>query len=412
MHVLVLAQYYAPEPVPKPSEIAEELTNRGHSVTVLTGFPNYPTGALAVGYRLRPFLREVIRGVPVLRVFEIPYHGQSALWRSLNYLSFDFAAAMAAFAIPRPDVMYVFLPPLTVGVSAWVLSALRRAPFVCDLQDIWPDEALMSGLMREGIVSRSLRVLERFVYARASHLLVITEEARTNILRKGVTSDRISVLPHWYPAEQTFQQPPPPEILEEARRDLRAGDRFVVTFAGNLGLVQGLSTVLQAADRIRSRTDIAFRFIGDGSDRQRLERMATELKLDSVAFLGQRPSVRMAPLLAASGALLVQAAPGPLNQLLLPTKTLAYLAAGRPVIAAMDGATATLIREAEAGLTVPPGDPAALANAIEHLAAMSAAQLAEMGRRGRSFVLERFAKSRIMDRLEAVLTEHARAQSP
>src|SRR5205814_10331605 len=116
MQVLVLAQYYAPEPVPKPSEIAEELTKRGHSVTVLTGFPNYPSGALAAGYRLAPFLREVIRGVPVLRVFEIPYHGRSAVWRSLNYLSFDCAAAIAAFAIPRPDVIYVFLPPLTVGV--------------------------------------------------------------------------------------------------------------------------------------------------------------------------------------------------------------------------------------------------------------------------------------------------------
>ncbi|MDP9227245.1 MAG: glycosyltransferase family 4 protein [Actinomycetota bacterium] len=409
MQVLVLAQYYAPEPVPKPAEVAEELTRRGHSVTVLTGFPNYPSGALAAGYRLGPFLREVIHGVPVLRVFEVPYHGRSAFWRSLNYLSFDFAAAMAAYAIPRPDIIYVFLPPLTVGVSAWLLSALRRTPFVCDLQDIWPDEAIMSGMMREGLISRSLRVLERFVYSRASHLLVITEEARDNILQKGVADHRISVLPHWYPAEQSFEQPPRAEVLEQARRDLRAGDQFVVTFAGNLGLVQGLSTVLEAASRLRSRSDIAFRFIGDGSDRQRLERMARELKLETVAFLGQRPSVQMAPLLAASDALLVQAAPGPLNQLLLPTKTLAYLAAGRPVIAAMDGATATLIREADAGLTVPPGDPVALANAIQRLAGLSRAQLADMGRRGRRFVAERFDKSRIMDRLEAVLTEHARA---
>jgi len=107
--------------------------------------------------------------------------------------------------------------------------------------------------------------------------------------------------------------------------------------------------------------------------------------------------------------LLVQAAPGPLNKLLLPTKTLAYLAAGRPVIAAMDGATATLVRDADAGLTVAPGDPTALANAIERLAGLSSAELAEMGRRGRRFVTERFEKSRIIDRLEAVLTEHAQA---
>jgi len=132
------------------------------------------------------------------------------------------------------------------------------------------------------------------------------------------------------------------------------------------------------------------------------------MKLESVAFLDHRPSADMAPLLAASDALLVQAAPGPLNQLLLPTKTLAYLAAGRPVIAAMDGATATLIRDADAGLSVPPGDPPALAGAIERLAGLPRAQLTEMGLRGRRFVTERFEKSRIIDRLEAVLTEHAR----
>src|SRR2546422_961840 len=167
MRVLVLSQYYSPEPVPKPSDVAEELARRGHSVTVLAGLPNYPSGALGPGYRLRPFLREDIHGVPVLRVFEVPYHGRSPLMRSLNYLSFSITAVMAAFSFPRPDIMYVFLPPPTLGVTAWILSDLRRAPFICDVQDIWPDVALMSGLLREGLFTRLLRSVERFAYARA-----------------------------------------------------------------------------------------------------------------------------------------------------------------------------------------------------------------------------------------------------
>jgi glycosyltransferase involved in cell wall biosynthesis len=275
------------------------------------------------------------------------------------------------------------------------------------VQDIWPDEAVLSGLLREGLFTRLLRSVERFAYARASHLLVITEGARANLLAKGVPPERVSVLPHWYPGREG-QEERTPDLLERGRRELEAGDRFVVTFAGNLGLVQSLSTVLEAADRLRSRPRIVFRFIGDGSDLRRLERIASERKLENVRFLGRRPSAAMFPLLAASDALLVHAAPGPLNELLLPTKTLAYLAAGRPVIAAMDGATASLILEAGAGVASPPGDSIALAGAIDRLALTPRSELDAMGERGRRFVMERFDKARLIDRLESILAERAR----
>jgi glycosyltransferase involved in cell wall biosynthesis len=408
MRVLVVAQYYIPEPVPKPNEIAEELTRRGHSVTVITGLPNYPSGKLAPGYRLVPWLREVINGVPVLRVFEVPYHGRSAAGRIVNYLSFTLAAGFGAFAVPLPDVIYVFLPPPTLGLSLSFVGALRGAPIVCDIQDIWPDEAVMSGLMREGFVTSVLRWIERLAYGRAAHLLVVTDGARENLLAKGVAPDKVSVLSHWYPVTLGNLKQRSPELLAAAREELRAGDKFIVTFAGNLGIVQGLATVLDAAKLLRSRGDIAFRFIGDGLDRARLEHLARESQLENVLFLGQRPSGAMPPLLAASDALLVHAAAGPLNQLLLPTKTLAYLAAGRPLIAAMDGATAELVREAGAGVTTAPGDSDALAGAIERLAAMPRAELAAMGERGRLFVAGRFDRGRIIDRLEAILAENVR----
>jgi colanic acid biosynthesis glycosyl transferase WcaI len=407
MRVLIVAQYYAPEPVPKPSEIAEELTRRGHSVTVLTGLPNYPSGVLASGYKLTPRFDEVIAGVPVTRVFEYPYHGRSAIRRTANYLSFTLAAAAAAYAVPRPDIMYVFLPPPTLGVSAWVIGALRHAPFVCDVQDIWPDEAIMSGILREGVFASALRAVERFVYAKASHVLVATDGARTNLLKKGVPEVKVSVLSHWYPMNDD-PAAHPPEFIALGRRELRASEQFVVTFAGNLGILQGLSTVLDAAERLRSRRDIAFRFVGDGLDRPRLEGIVAERKLDNVLFLDRRPPAEVAPLLAASDCLLVHAVPGPLQEIAVPTKTLAYLAAGRPVIAAMDGPTAAIIREADAGVTSPPGDPVALAGAIERLTALPAAELAAMGARGRRFVAERFDKRSVIDRLEAILERHAR----
>ena len=409
MNVLVLSQYYKPEPVPKPSEIAEELKARGHTVRVVTGFPNYPSGQLHPAYKLRPWLHEVLDGTPILRVFEMPYHGRSMIGRVVNYLSLTVAAAVGVFFGPRPDVAYVFLPPPTLALSAALLQSVRGVPFVCDVQDIWPDEAIASGLMRDGFVARAIRVVERLAYATAAHVLVITDGAKRNLIAKGTPADKISVLPHWYPSEMDADYGHP-ELREKGRQDLHADGEFIVTFAGNLGLVQGLSTVLDAAAELRGRANVSFRFVGDGVDRARLERIANERGLDNVEFLGPRPAAAMPPLLAASDALLVHAIPGPLNQLLLPTKTLAYLAAGRPVIAAMDGATADLVREAGAGVAVAPGDPAALADAIAGLSKTPPEVLAEMGARGRRFVVGRFAKKHVISQLEAVLATCARGR--
>lgn len=405
MRVLVLSQYYDPEPIPKPSELAEELAMRGHDVSVLTGLPNYPTGRLATGYRLQPYKRETIRGIPVLRVFEVPYHSGSSVGRFLNYGTFMVAAAAAAPVIPRPDVVYVWHPPLTVGVAAWAIRLIRGCPFVYDVQDIWPDEALLAGMMREGVMARALRVMEKAVYKRASHVVVATDGARNNLLAKGVPEEKVSVVPNWIfgdglglPADAT---------VKSARVLLAANGAFTVTFAGNTGLLQGLGNVLQAARILSHRSDIAFRVVGDGSDLPRLKELAKSLALTNLRFLGRRPSSEMAAILAASDALLVVLRSGPLTELALPTKTLTYLASARPVLVAAGGAAEQLVRECDAGLSVPPDDPQALAAAVERLAAMTPDARELMGQRGRQWVSERFTRAQVVDRLETLLIKAA-----
>jgi colanic acid biosynthesis glycosyl transferase WcaI len=405
VRILVLSQYYDPEPIPKPAELAEELIRRGHDVSVLTGLPNYPTGRLFPGYSLRPHRRETIRGVPVLRVFEVPYHSGSSMGRFLNYGSFMLAAAAAAPAIKRPDVVYVWHPPLTVGVTAWALRVLKGCPFVYDVQDVWPDEAIFSGMMREGVVSKALRVLETAVYKRASRVVVATVGARNNLVAKGVPDNKVSVVPNWIFGDGLDL--PAKADVESARSLLEAGAAFTVTFAGNIGLVQGLETMLETARLLLPRSDIVFRVIGDGSDLPRLRKLAAKLGLTNLRFLGRLPASRMPAVLAASDALLVLLRPGPLTDLALPTKTLAYLAAGRPVLAAAGGAAEALVRECDAGLAVRPGEPAALAAAIEQLVAMSSQERHAMGRRGREWVSRRFTREQLVDRLETLLREAA-----
>jgi colanic acid biosynthesis glycosyl transferase WcaI len=405
VRILVLSQYYDPEPIPKPSELAEELAMRGHEVSVLTGLPNYPTGRLANGYRLQPHKRETIRGIPVLRVFEVPYHSGSSVGRFLNYGSFMVAAAAAAPVITRPDVVYVWHPPLTVGVAAWAIRLLRGSPFLYDVQDIWPDEALLAGMMRKGLMSRALGVLEKAVYRRASHVVVATPGARNNLLAKGVPEDKVSVVPNWIFGDGLAL--PAPADVESARGSLEANGAFTVTFAGNTGLLQGLDTMLQAARILAHRSDIVFRVVGDGSDLPRLKKLARNLELHNLRFLGRRPASEMPAILAASDALLVVLRSGPLTELALPTKTLAYLASARPVLVAAGGAAEQLVRECDAGRSVPPDDPQALAEAIQYLAAMTPEARELMGRRGRDWVSRRFTREQLVDRLETLLLRAA-----
>ncbi len=407
MRVLILSQYYSPEPVPKPSELAQELTARGHEVTVLTGYPNYPSGDLYEGYRLRPMERTSIDGIRVIRAFEYPYHGTRALGRLVNYASFMLSAPIASLLAPRFDVIYVWHPPLSVGVAAAIIARMRGVRFIYDVQDIWPESAILSGLLRDGALVRFMGRLERWIYRRADHLLVVTPGARENLEAKGVPREKISVAKHWID-DTVFTGPA--VSGSEVRAEHRWGDRFIVLFAGNLGLVQGLDTVVEAAALLPSASNARIVMVGDGADRQRLQERVRSLGLeDRVQFLPRRPIEAMPPLLAAADALLVHLKKSDLSKLVIPTKTLAYLAAGRPIIMAMEGAAADLVSDADAGIVLPSGDPAALASAIEAMRRLPVTSRAGMGSRAVQYLSTHFTTSVVIPEYEALLSRLARA---
>ena len=207
MNVLIMSQYYDPEPIPKPSELAQGLLAQGHTPIVITGFPNYPTGEIYPGYVLRLFQHEIINSVSVTRVFEYPNHGTKTIGRIVNYVSFMMSAPLASFRGRKCDVIYVWHPPLTVGVAAWIISRRLNIPVVYDVQDIWPESVAASGLLSEnGSIYHFLQRLERFVYQRMNQLIVVTEGAKQNLIGKGVPEQKITVLPHWVDETQ-FEAP-------------------------------------------------------------------------------------------------------------------------------------------------------------------------------------------------------------
>jgi glycosyltransferase involved in cell wall biosynthesis len=411
MRLCVLSQYYDPEPVPKAGELAREMRQRGHEVVVITGYPNYPTGVLYKGFRLRLRADESIDGIPVTRTYEYPYHGKSVAGRLVNYGSFVASSLLAVRRVRGSDVMYVWHPPLTVGVAAWLLGLLGGVPFVYDVQDIWPEIAVLSGLLRDGVFVRLMQRLERFVYGRAAHLLVVTEGSRQNLIAKGVPAEKITVMPHWID-ENAFG-----EINDETRRRVRVEfgwlDAFIVLFAGNLGMVQGLDLVIRAASNLPRDGSIRIVLMGEGTDKERLVELASTLDIsDRVQFVARQSSDRMPSIMGSSDALLVHLRRSELSRLVIPTKTLSYLAAGRPIVMAMEGAAAELVAEAHAGVVIPPGDPPLLASTLLALRDMPAAAREEMGQRGRDYLRRHLTKKQVLDRYERILTSvvesHAR----
>ncbi len=406
MRLLVLSQNYDPEPIPKPGDLARELKRRGHDVTVVTGFPNYPEGRLYPGFALRAFQREVRDGVDVLRAFVLPYHGPSPSRRIVHYASFVVSATFAAMRAGPFDAIYVWHPPLTIGIAAWLISRWHRAPFLYDVQDIWPESVAASGMSLPPPVLRAMSLLERFVYAQAAHLLVVTDGARRNLIGKGVPKDKVSVFSHW--VDPNAFQEPSPEARSKARQSLGWGTDFIVLFAGNLGLVQGLETVLEAAGRLEGSERIRFVLIGDGVEKSRLVEKARAAGLeDRLQFLDRVPADRIAPILAAADALLVNLKPSVLADLVIPSKTFSALASGRPLVVAVGGAAERLVESAKAGVTAAPGDATALADAVRRLKALPESARAAMGASGREYAQVYLSRERVIATYEGMLARVA-----
>jgi glycosyltransferase involved in cell wall biosynthesis len=386
---LILSHWFSPEPVPKLLELAVALRKAGDGVEVVTGYPNYPDGKLYPGYRVRLMDREMVDGVQVRRMFMYPDHGQGLLGRLLNFASFMVSGFVGGLFAATFDVMYVFHPPPSAGLAAAAIGWIRGRGFVYDVQDIWPDSAIASGFLRPGRFTRWMSVVERFVYRCADHILVGTDGAKSNLISKGVPGEKITVAPHWYDDSDWRL------TGQVAREELRAREgwdgRFVVMFAGNLGMMQGLDTVVHACSHLPAQVQVVF--VGDGVDKARLVALTTELGVeDRVQFIERQPFAAMSAFFAAADALLVHLRASPTGELVIPSKTIAYLAAGKPIIMANAGASADLVKQAEAGVVLAPDDPRGLATAIADLLGTPAAQRDEMGKKGREFFEQHFTQ--------------------
>lgn len=382
MRILLLTQWFDPEPTSKGLVFARTLADAGHEVEVLTGFPNYPGGDVYPGYRIRAWQRESIGGISVVRVPLFPSHDSSAARRVLNYVSFAAAASvLGTLLVSKPDVVYVHHPPLTAGVAAVVLSRIRRAPFVYDVQDLWPDTLLATGMVRGRRLLWLVGWLCAWVYQRAAAVVVLSPGFSNALIERGVPHEKVEVILNWCDERRLVLENDP-----EVRASLRAGDRFNVVFAGTMGKAQGLESVLQAAELLAvSDPRVQFAFVGDGVEADGLAQLASEKELKNVVFLPRMPMSAIGRVLDAADILLVHLKDDPLFEITVPGKTQAYLSVGKPILMAVGGDAAAIISASNAGVTCRPADPEDLARAVTMLAAMRPDELKAMGERGREY---------------------------
>ena len=369
MRILLLSLVFDPDVSANSyalTTLAEGLVELGHELTVLTAMPHYGEGAIYKGYRGRLFMDERREGLRILRTYlYVPNRKEWRLGKALSWLSFNVIATPLALLLSRHDVAITLPPPFTLGLTLILVKALRGIPYVYNVQDVYPDVAVQQGLLVNKRVIGFMRFVEDVIYRHAAFVTVISENLRANLLVKGVSSEKLAVIPNSFDTDLVFPETRDNEFAAEY--DL--SDCFVVMYAGNVGDSLGVETLLEAARMLAGRPDILFVVVGRGIALPRLQTMCRQSNLTNVRFLPFQHRDRVSKMYASSDLQLMLQKRG-LAQSSAPTKILSIMASGRPIIASTDieSEGAALIRKAKAGLVVEPESPAAFADAIQYLA--------------------------------------------
>jgi glycosyltransferase involved in cell wall biosynthesis len=380
LKILLMTQWFDPEPTFKGLLFAKELQAKGNEVEVITGFPNYPGGKVYDGYKIKLYQKEEIDGVVVHRVPLYPSHDGSALKRIVNYLSFFFASFFCGvFRASKPDVIYSYHPPLTTALSAMLVGFFRRRSYVVDIQDLWPDTLEATGMLNNKRVLGIVEWVCQLVYKRASRLIVLSPGFKKRLVEGGVSESKIDVIYNWCD-EAALRNPDhcSVQLCENGNRNL--------LFAGNLGHAQGLPAVISAAKILQERRiPVNIVLVGDGVAKSEAEDIVRKDELENVFFVPRIPMMEVGSLLAKADMLLVHLTSDPLFAITIPSRTQAYMAVGKPIVMGVEGDASNIVEQADCGVICEPNNAQSIAAEVEKLALCSREELDCLGDRARSF---------------------------
>ncbi len=399
IHILFVTPYYPPEKTPpaiRISETAQCLVKRGYQVTVLTTFPNFPSGIVPREYRGHRVRREVRNGVNIVRVWSYITPNKGFLRRILGQLSFGCIAPLLGWKhVGSPDVIIVESPPLFDAIAGRLLAWGKRCPYIFTVADLWPEVAVQLGMLRNRFLIQLAQWLEWSTYRRASLIWAVTQGIREKLIARGLAPEHVFLLTNGVDVTR-FR----PLLRYQARSELGWDDRYTVLYAGTHGLVYALSTLLDAAEQLLERSGIRIVLVGDGVTKEDLMRQARIRQLDNVTFLDPQPHERMPLLFAAADACVIPLRKVPMASLTLPAKVFEIMACARATLLGVDGEARWLVeQEAGAAIYVEPENAGALVSAILYL--FEHPEVADaLGQRGRTFVEAHFDRQKLVETLE------------
>ena len=419
MKILYVSQYFPPEmgaPAARVAELSRHWAQAGHDVTVLTGFPNHPTGVVPQAYRARfrrLIARETKDGVHVVRTWLLPFPNRKSWQRMLNYSSFFLSSAITGMFLAKPDVVIATSPQLLVGLAGWWLARIKRARFVFEVRDLWPESLAAVGVSEEdSLLHRFLARIAGFLYKSSDCIAAVAPALRDYLVERWrVPQEKISVITNGVESELFSPESTNPTL----RKQLGTEGKSVVSYIGTLGMAQGLETLLESAARLQeSAPEVTFLVVGEGAEKERITALALSRGLHNVRFVGEQPRGKIPAYICASDVCLVLLKKTELFKTVIPSKLLEFMSCARPVILGVDGQARQILEDARAGAFIEPENSEALTDAVLRFAG-DPELCRSCGANGRRHVMQHYSRQgtakAYLDLLQSLTTQDQQASA-
>lgn len=407
LRIGILSQWYYPEPVLIPKTIADACVRDGHTVRVLTGYPNYPGGKLYSGYHGSSACMELLDSAEVLRLPTYLSHDQSAVRRVLTFLSFVLKSVQHRAFLQDCDVIYVYGTPMTTALAATLLRIRRRIPYVIHLQDLWPESVLDSGMLKSPplkiLAKHAITTGLKFLYSLAEHIVVISPGMKEALLERGVATEKISVLLNWDANED--------EAIYAKSASRESAGRLRCTYAGNIGVMQDIETIVRAASAVQDEIDLDVAIYGSGVAEDQIKVLANQLDAKNVTFHGRVSNSEMKKVYEQSDYFLVTLKDRDVFRMTIPSKFQSALSNGVPIITTVAGDLAAICKENKLGLVADPESSTSLANSFRRAAELGLQGREVMAARSKKFYWEKLSASQAIRNIMVVLKQAAKSQT-
>lgn len=402
MKIIILSQWYPPEPETRIHMLALGLKKSKYDVLVVTGYPNYPEGKLYPGYKIKFFERDRIDGINIIRTALYPDHSKSKIKRIINYLSFAITATLVGlkFAVDA-DILWVYHPPLTISIPAIIISKIRKIPYVYEIQDLWPETLNVLKIVKNKNILKLLDIIANYIYNNACKISVISNGFKNVLIKKGIKEKKIEVIPNWTNEEIYIPQKP----LDLIREKYKFSKIYNVVYAGNIGSAQGLNNVIEAAILLKQHIDILITIIGEGIEKEKLNKRISLEKLNNIRILDRLDNKEIVKIFAIADVLLIHLINNELFKITIPGKTTAYLACGKPIICCVGGEVNKIIEDAECGIAIDPENPKMLSQAIINMKNLCKKEKLIMGEKAYAYYKKYFSKNVLIQKYINIFDE-------